>query len=362
MHIQTLTTEWTFRQADSEEWLPAQVPGGVHTDLLAAGRIPDPFVADNEKQVQWVTESNWEYRQTFIPHNDLLAEEQIFLICDGLDTLTEVILNGQLLGKTENMFRRYRWEVKDLLREGDNHLDIFFSSPVEYITTKQAERPMQGVAEAIDGSPHLRKSPCQFGWDWGPMLPPIGIWKNIRLEGHSVAQLDDIQLRQRHAEDEVTIEVKLNVERWRDSPLLAKVLVTTPDDSILEVKAGIVEEEVVVEIPVDQPQLWWPNGYGAQPLYQVEILLLEGERVLDQQAYQLGLRTIELRQEDDEWGTSFTFVINGVPIFAKGSNWIPADSFPTRLTEDHLDDLIRSAVLSNQNMIRVWGGGLYEED
>jgi len=362
MHIQTLTTEWQFRQADSDEWLLAQVPGGVHTDLLAAESIPDPFVADNEKHVRWVAESDWEYRRAFIPNTDLLAEEQIFLICDGLDTLAEVILNGQLLGETGNMFRQYRWNVKNLLREGDNQLVIFFSSAVQYITAKQTERPMQGVAQAIDGAPHLRKAPCQFGWDWGPMLPPIGIWKNLRLEGRSVAQLNDIHLRQYHEEDKVTIEVKLTVERWQNSPLSAKVLVTTPDGSILEAKADIVDEEVVIEIPVEQPQLWWPNGYGVHPLYGVEVLLLLKEQVHDQRTYQIGLRTIELRQEDDEWGKSFTFVINGVPIFAKGSNWIPADSFPTRLTNDHLEDLIRSAAASNQNMIRVWGGGLYEED
>ncbi|MCK4961169.1 MAG: glycoside hydrolase family 2 protein, partial [Anaerolineales bacterium] len=312
MHIQIMTTEWQFRQADSEEWLPAQVPGSVHTDLLAAGRIPDPFVADNEKHVRWVAESDWEYRRTFIPDTDLLAEEQIFLICDGLDTLAEVILNGQLLGKTENMFRQYRWNVKNLLREGDNQLVIFFSSPVQYITAKQTERPMQGVAQAIDGAPHLRKAPCQFGWDWGPMLPPIGIWKNLRLEGRSVAQLNDIHLRQHHEEDKVTIEVKLTVERWQNSPLSAKVLVTTPDSSTLEAKADIVDEEVVIEIPVEQPQLWWPNGYGIQPLYGIEVLLLVKEQVHDQRTYQIGLRTIELRQEDDEWGKSFTFMINGV--------------------------------------------------
>jgi len=374
MQIQTLTGEWQFRQTDSEEWLPARVPGGVHTDLMAAGRIPDPFVADNEKQVMWVAEEDWEYRRTFTIEAGLLAEERVFLVCDGLDTLAEVTLNGQLLGKTDNMFRRYRWEVKALLRDGENELTILFRSPVKYVAARQAARKMKGVAQAIDGGPHLRKAPCQFGWDWGPKLPPIGIWKDIRLEGRSTARLDDVQLRQSHEYSPspslppdregrpVTISATVAVERWRDVPLTVVMRVTAPDGSVLEGEAEVVEGASTVQVPVAEPQLWWPNGYGEQPLYRVEVLLLAGGQTCDRRTYQMGLRTLELRQEDDEWGKSFTFVVNGVPIFAKGSNWIPADSFPTRISDEHLEWLIRSAAEAHQNMLRVWGGGFYEEE
>lgn len=378
MHIQTLTGKWQFRQADSEarpersrrEWLPAQVPGGVHTDLLVAGRIPDPFVADNEKRVQWVAESDWEYRRTFTVDSDpsagsgqaLLAEDRIFLVCDGLDTLAEVTLNGQLLGKTDNMFRQYRWEVKASLREGENELAILFRSPVQYITAKQAECPMRGPAQSIHGGPYLRKAPCQFGWDWGPQLPPIGIWKEVRLEGRSVARLDDVHLRQHHKAGQVTIQATLTVERWQDAPLRAKVRITGPDGAVLGAQANIADGSQTLQVPIAQPQLWWPNGYGDQPLYKVEILLLAEDQIHDQRTYQMGLRTIELRQEDDEWGRSFTFVVNGVPIFAKGANWIPADSFPSRLSDAYMEHLIRSAAAAHQNMLRVWGGGFYEEE
>lgn len=363
MYIQTLTGEWQFRRADSEEWLPAQVPGGVHTDLLAAGRIPDPFVADYERRVQWVAESDWIYRRTFIPDAELLSEERVFLVCDGLDTLAEVTLNGQSLGATDNMFRQYCWEVKPLLRQGENELVILFRSPVQYISARQAERPLRGVSQAIPGGPYLRKAPCQFGWDWGPKLPPLGVWKDIRLEGHSIARLKEVHLRQRHEEGQVTIEARIPIERWREAPVTAELRVTGPDGELLEQTSEAPEvSEVSMQVPIVHPQLWWPNGYGDQPLYRVEILLLTEDGICDQRTYQMGLRTIELRREEDGWGKSFTFVVNGVPIFAKGANWIPADSFPTRISDEKLEHLIRSAAQANMNMLRVWGGGFYEEE
>jgi len=363
MRVQSLIGDWQFRQTGTDEWLPARVPGGVHTDLLAAGRIPDPFVADNEKRVQWVAESDWEYRHTFTVDAEILSEGHVFLVCDGLDTLAEVTLNGRLVGKTENMFRQYRWDVKAHLRQGSNELVILFRSPVQYIAARQAERPMHGVRQAIPGGPYLRKAPCQFGWDWGPQLPPTGIWKDIRLEGRSVAWLEDVHLRQYHQDGEVTVAATLTVERWRDTPLMAVLCVTDPSGyPIREVHAQITAGSQTLEIPIEQPQLWWPNGYGDQPLYKVEVSLLAENGMHDRRTFQVGLRTIELRQEEDEWGQSFTFVVNGVPIFAKGADWIPADSFPTRIGDEHLEGLIRSAVAAHQNMLRVWGGGLYEEE
>jgi beta-mannosidase len=357
---QSLAGGWQFRQAGTQEWLPAQVPGGVHTDLLAVSRIPDPFVGDNEKRVRWVAESDWEYRRTFSVPPDLLAEEHIFLVCDGLDTLAEVKLNGQVLGKTDNMFRQYRWEVKSLLRRGENEVAIIFASAVKYVTAKMAERPLPGVSQAIPGGPHVRKAPCQFGWDWGPMLPPIGIWKDIRLEGRSAARLDDVHVRQQHQSGKVTLSATVTVERWQNQPLTVAMHVTGPDEVDLQAEAPVSDKSL--QVVIASPQLWWPNGYGAQPLYQVEVTLKAGGRVCDRRTYQVGLRTLELRQQDDEWGKSFTFVVNGVPIFAKGSDWIPADSFPTRLSDEHLEGLIRSAADTYQNMLRVWGGGFYEED
>ena len=374
MKIQSLTGTWQFQQAGTEEWLPARVPGGVHTDLMAVGLIPDPFVGDNEKHVQWVAEADWEYRRSFTCAPELLAEDQVFLVCDGLDTLATVTLNGQILGQTDNMFIQYRWDVKPILRAPDasgkpalNELRISFASPVRYCTEKQAARPLPGVSQAIPGGPHLRKAPCQFGWDWGPQLPPVGIWKDLRLEGFSGARLDEMHLQQHHADGQVMVEARVSIQRWNHQLLTALVRVRAPDGEVTERRSAITPEgEAVIRIPIANPQLWWPNGYGQQPLYQVDVSLWQADSAdqgpLDQCTYQIGLRTLELRQIADQWGRSFEFVVNGVRIFAKGSNWIPADSFPTRISDGYLEGLIRSAVETHQNMLRVWGGGFYEEE
>ncbi len=250
---------------------------------------------------------------------------------------------------------------------GENELTITFQSAVKHAAEKQAVRPLPGVSQAIPGGPHLRKAPCQFGWDWGPQLPPVGIWKDIRLEGYRVARLAEVHLRQDHSAGNVTIEARIAVEHWGDRPLSAVVAITCPNGEVIKQEAAIPEQgEVVLKAPVPDPQLWWPNGYGEQPLYPVEISLLREDgsigELLDQRWYQIGLRTIELRQSQDEWGRSFVFVVNGIPILSKGSNWIPADSFPTRISDEYLAGLIRSAAETHQNMLRVWGGGFYEEE
>jgi beta-mannosidase len=367
MLIHSLTGAWEFRQVGKEDWLRAVVPGGVHTDLLALSRIPDPFVADFEKEVQWVAESDWEYRVHFACSSELFAEEKIFLVCDGLDTLSTVTLNGQLLGQTENMFRQYRWEVKSILHTRDNELLIRFASPVRYITQKQAVRPLPGVPQAIPGSPYLRKAPCQFGWDWGPQLPTMGIWKDIRLEGYSAGRIEEVQIRQEHQSGQVKLEAQISIERWAEVPLAASLRMTAPDGVTIEQFVRFSgSSKAIIHLQIPNPQLWWPNGYGEQPLYQVEIALhpggIENAQPLDRRSYQIGLRTIELRQAEDTWGRSFEFVVNGVPVFAKGSNWIPADSFPTRISDEQLEMLIRAAAETHQNMLRVWGGGFYEEE
>ena len=359
---QSLTGAWQFHQSGTDEWLAGKVPGGVHTDLLALGRIPDPFVGDNEIRVAWVAQTDWEYKYIFQVQSELLNREQIWLVCDGLDTIASVTLNGHVLGNAANMFRQYRWDVKPLLNADGNELKIYFESVVNVAAQKQALRPLPGVSQAIIGGPHIRKAPCQFGWDWGPQLPPIGIWKDIRLEAFDSSRIADVHLRQYHRGGAVQVEATLDVETWV-SGLSATLQVIAPDGTV-QVSTAALKSGVgnLVSVEIDHPQLWWPNGLGEQPLYRVQLKLTQAEVVLDEKEFQLGLRTIELRQEADKWGRSFTFVVNGQPFFAKGSDWIPADSFPTRLTEAYLEGLLRSAVATHQNMLRVWGGGFYEDE
>jgi len=362
MRTQTLIGAWEFRQAGMEQWAPAAVPGGVHTDLLALGRIPDPFVGDNEKRVQWVAEADWEYRRDFILDEDLARQEHIWLVCDGLDTLATVSINGVKCGSTANMFRQYRWDVKQLLKPGENEILVAFSSPVRYCAEREKIRHMQGVPQGLPGAPHLRKAPCQFGWDWGPQLPPIGIWKDIRLEGASAARIESVHLQQVHQAGLVKLEAEVVIQAWQPQAYQIIMQVTSPTGEIIEASGSVDEEDhAKAALLIENPQLWWPNEYGAQPLYQVEVIL-KGEETEDQKQYQIGLRTIELHQEPDAYGKSFTFVVNGQPIIAKGANWIPADSFPTRITTERLEKLLGDAVSTHQNMLRVWGGGFYEDD
>jgi beta-mannosidase len=362
MQEMSLSGAWEFSLLGKKEWLPAIVPGGVHTDLMAAGKIPDPFVSDHERRVMWVAESDWVFRRSFDAAGDLLAANQVHLVCDGLNTFAAVTLNGHSVGRTENMFRQYRWDVKPYLKPTGNELVITFDSTVKYITQRQAQREMAGVSQAIPGGPHSRTAPCQFGWDWGPQLPPIGIWKDIRLEAYDHARLVDVQLRQRHAEGTVTVSAEIDVETWQSGPLFARYEIRQLDGPNLGLEHEIVDGKAHLEVTIDAPQLWWPNGYGEQPLYDVIVTLHNSSQILDCRNYRLGLRTIELRQQPDQWGKSFTFIVSGVPIFAKGSNWIPADSFPERITYQQLYFLLKSAVDTHQNMLRVWGGGFYEEE
>jgi beta-mannosidase len=369
---QSLTGEWQFRELASDSWLPAQVPGSVHTDLLALGRIPDPFVDDNELYVQWVAERDWEYRCTFQVAPELRAEERVFLVCDGLDTLADVKLDGQIVGHAQNAFRRYEWDVTALLTGSEHELHISFPSPIAYLRPRQAEQPMAIPAQSIPGGPYLRKAPCQFGWDWGPQLPPVGIWKDIRLEAYAVARLADVRLEQRHADGAVAISANVTVDRWQETNLRATLRLVAPDGGVQESEIALSGSAATgtLSIQVANPQRWWPNGYpsttlkagGEQPLYQVEVALYQGNTLRDRRTFQVGLRTLELRRQPDEWGESFVFVVNGVAVFAKGADWIPADSFPTRIDDEHLEHLIRSAADAHMNMLRVWGGGFYEEE
>jgi beta-mannosidase len=363
MRLQSLAGAWQFRQAGTEEWLPAMVPGDVHTDLLALDRIPDPFVGDNEKRVQWVAQADWEYRCKFAVTPGLLREPQVWLACDGLDTLAAVSLNDHELGRAANMFRQYRWDVKALLKADENELFIAFESPVRAAAEKQAVRRMPGVTQAIQGGPYLRKAPCQFGWDWGPQLPPIGIWKDIRLEGYQGGHITDVCFSQQHAGSQVTVVARVSIHVWDEAPRSVVLRLIAPDGQVFETAANVGPNlESMLQVVIPDAEIWWPNSYGAQPLYQASVELHQSDILLERREYKLGLRTIELRQQPDEWGRSFTFVVNGLPIFAKGSNWIPADSFPTRISDDHLEGLIRAAADTHQNMLRVWGGGFYEEE
>lgn len=356
--------KWRIKSVNGSDWYPVSIPGEVHIALMDADRIPDPFAADNELDVAWVAETDWIFEGIIHVSEALLNKDQVMLTFDGLDTLAEVSINGSLLGKTKNAFRTYSWEVKDQLHTGENVIKIKFQSPVNYVTPLQDEFPLPSPKESIPGGPYLRKAPCQWGWDWGPKLPPIGIWKEARLTGYSTARLDSIQIQQEHASDgSVTLSADVSVHQWSQAELQIDLSMQDPEGNTYTSTCKVIEDTAKASIEILNPKLWWPNGYGDQALYEAYITLrLEDGTVLDSKEFQIGLRTLELQQEKDEFGESFTFVVNGVPVFAKGANWIPADSFPTRISREHLDQLLGDAVKAHHNMIRVWGGGFYESE
>ena len=365
MIAQSLDGAWEVTQSGKDDCIPSEVPGCIHTDLLTAGRIPDPFFGDNEYKTAWVAKTDWVYRRTFMADEALLAETAIFLECDGLDTLATIRLNGEEIARTDNMFRRYRFDVTGKVHEGENAIEFEFASPVNYVTSKLEKDPLViSPGHSIPGSPYLRKSPCQWGWDWGPKLPTSGIWRSIRLTGYSSGRIADVRVSQVHGRTRVEVHVEADVERFSDAELVLRARLTSPDGVVLEEEDSLGADGTcgAVDFLVEDPALWWPNGYGEQPLYRLEVTLSGTSSLITHHSSRLGLRTLELRQDSDEWGKSFYFAVNGVPIFAKGANWIPADVFPSRISDEQYRDLVSSAAEANMNMLRVWGGGIYEDD
>ncbi len=346
---------WTFRDCTDKAWLPAVVPGCVHSDLRRAGKIPDLFWGTNEADVQWIEEREWEYRATFSVPADLLKEEKVELVADGLDTVATVRLNGRVIGRTENMFVGHRWQVKNLLKRENNELVIRFDSAMEYIRTNRPGHQPKEFNDPVGRSQVIRKQQCQFGWDWGPRFVTAGIWRDLQLEAWSHNRLESVHITQQHATDgSVTLRL---------SPELAQRETGISCHHRLTLNSIVVAEGTGTKIRIEHPQLWWPAGQGAQPLYTLEIEILHANGTsLGRWMRRIGLRTIALDRHADADGEVFQFVVNGRPVFAKGANWIPAHSFVAGLTREQYARDLRSATDANMNMIRVWGGGIYESE
>jgi beta-mannosidase len=363
-----LHTGWKFREAGKGEWRAATVPGCVHTDLLANRLIEDPFYRDNEPKLQWIGKTDWEYQTTFDAPASLLRREHVELVFEGLDTYATVTLNGAPLLEADNMFRTWRVDCKRLLRPGANTLHVTFRSPINEVLPLMAKMSYQLPAVNDQGektSPFTRKAPYQYGWDWGPRFVTSGLWRPVSLEAWDAARVESLRVVQDQLDKDsaqMTAELEVISTGERDATVLVENLTDKGAPARQPVKLAAGANKVAVNFTVSRPRLWWPAGMGAQPLYDLRARLLVGGRQVDEAAARVGLRTVELRQRPDREGKSFTFVVNGVPVFAKGANWIPADSFPTRITRERYRQLVESARDANMNMLRVWGGGIYESD
>lgn len=355
----SLNGNWQAAKAGTEDWIPARVPGCIHTDLLAAGKIADPFYRDNEKSVQWVGETDWLYRRTFLVDAALLSPRQVTLRCEGLDTLATIRLNGRELGKTDNMFRTWEFDAKPLLKEGANQIEILISSPAAFVNAFEAKRSQN---KGVTGRAWLRKQPCHFGWDWAPTLITSGIWRNICLEAVDGAKLDDVLVLQDHsAKNRVGLTVKISAQNGGGGPLRVKLTVTHYGKTLGKEKLKLKNGYGEVGFSVKNPDLLWPNGMGNQPLYEVQVELLDPHTgILDTATNRIGLRTLGIVEKQGD--QPIHFVVNGVDFFAKGANWIPLDAFNTRVTSERLRHYVADAAAVNMNMLRFWGGGYYEED
>lgn len=353
------SASWKFRDASArnEAWLRATVPGCVHTDLRRADKIPDPFYGTNELDLQWIGERDWEYRTHFNVSEKLLAENEIELIADGLDTVATVYLNGKKIAATENMFIGYRWSVKPVLHAGVNELRIVFASALNYIRASHTEFvPPIEFNDPAGNSVRIRKQPCQFGWDWGPRFVTAGIWRALRIEARSVNRLAHVRVAQTHSNSGRGVSLSLAPELAHADPKVTYWVTLFLD-------GWPVVESDDLSFAVPSPQLWWPAGQGAQPLYDLTITARDSAgRDLGTIRQRLGLRTIILDRHADQWGESFQFLVNGRAVFLKGANWIPAHSFVADLTRSDYSRDLHAAALANMNCIRVWGGGIYESE
>jgi beta-mannosidase len=378
-----LDSGWQFRalgkagRGDLSTWHPGQVPGVVQTDLLRDGLIPQPFYRDNESRLQWIGLTDWEYRDTFQADTSTLVHENVDLVFEGLDTFADVYLNDRLLIQTNNCFRAWRISARKLLQPGANTLRIVFHSPVEKILPYVRAQPyVLPAISTINGgnegglptAPYTRKPPYQYGWDWGPRFVTQGIWRPVRLETWDVLRIDTFHIVQRKITPEAAVlDLELDVEASHAAPATISLehdpmSAAQTDDGSRSVQLDPGINHLSVPVRISAPRLWYPAGYGKQNRYHFSAVVRLGQETAARAERITGLRSVELRRVPDPWGKSFTFVINGIAVFAKGANVIPFDSFPPRVTAERHRAILQAALDAHMNMVREWGGGYYESD
>ena len=364
-----LEGDWYFRNSENTEWFRASVPGCVHTDLLENKIIPDPFYRENEKEVQWVEEADWEYKTSFTVPVELESFSNIDLHFEGLDTYADVYLNDSLILTADNMFLARTVPVRSYLKNGENILRIYFRSAVNAGMEKLRKVPYTLVAnnelapEDMRTNVFTRKAPFHYGWDWGPRLVTCGIWKPIRIEAWNDIKMQDLYIKPVNI-DSQRASYNATAELVSAKRLTAEleVWVDNKPCSNAEIKIEEGTSQVEIAFAIDKPEFWWTNGLGNQKLYEVELHMREGNKKIQSISTKIGVRTIELVQQKDSIGNSFEFRLNNVPVFMKGANYIPSDIFTTRNTVKNYRRVIADAVNANMNMLRIWGGAIYESD
>lgn len=369
----TLHSDWTFCQVGDTLWSDAKVPGTIHQDLINHNRIPNPFYGMNEEAVQWVENEDWMYRTSFVVTEEQLNRDAAVLELDGLDTYADVFLNGALILRSDNMFVGHKVPVKSVLRKGENRLLIRFRSAVKEALpqweTNGFDYPADNDHSSKRVSIYTRKAPYSYGWDWGIRLATCGIWRPVRLVFSDVARIEDYYVHQASVSaSKADVDNRLEITNVTSQPVSALLKVayhyTANDTKEVQKQIELRPGENTVSLPVmiDNPHLWMPNGWGEPSLYKFTASVsVDGVEVASQER-QVGLRSIRVVMEDDEHGKSFYFEVNGHPMFAKGANFIPDDALLPNVTPERYKRILEDVKAANMNMLRVWGGGIYEDD
>lgn len=360
--ILLLNDRWKMNKSGCSEKLDCCVPCSVYKTLIEHGKIPDPYYRENEFISTEICDDDYDFSTEFEASDELLGNSRVILRFDGIDTLADVFVNDCFVGSADNMHRIWEFDVKKAVKAGRNKIVVKIKSPNKYIAEKHAERPLWGVDTTMEGYTHIRKAHCMFGWDWGPKLPDMGIWRNVTLLALSYGRITDVHFTQIHNENNVELKCDVNAECSENH--IVRLEVTSPDGEIIaDKKAGTEHGKCVIKCNIENPQLWWANGYGDQPLYKCRVILenASGETV-DEYVKRIGLRTLTISQDKDQWGEGFCFKLNGNKIFAMGANYIPEDQIVTRCSEERTRYLLEQCKKANFNFIRVWGGGYYPDD
>lgn len=352
---QILNDNWEMCSRNDQQWLAASVPGSVYTELYQHQKMPDPYWKDNEHKALLLMEQDYEYRTTFTVLPDLFAKERIILCFESVDTIADIYLNDKLLGRTVNQHRIWEFEVKSYLLAGENHLQVVLHSPLRYIREEFQKCPTFGTVDGMDGFVHIRKAHYMFGWDWGAHLPDAGILRPVSLLGFDGGRFQSVYIRQLHEEKKVTLQFEITPEGDGED-YRYEIQVISPSGQVF--KNGTSN----LSVEIKEPRLWWPNGYGAQPLYEVQVEMFNGDQHYDSWHRRIGLRTVTVERKKDEWGESFAQQVNGVNLFAMGADYIPEDHLLGRVSRERTKELLMACKSANFNVIRVWGGGYYPED
>ena len=360
----TLNGQWKMKQVKEKEWHQGTVPGTVYTDLLTQGLIVDPYVGENEDEVRDLSYNDYLYEREFLISKEVLNNERNFLICKGIDTIADLFVNGKQIGSCENMHREYEFDLSGFLKEGVNRIRVYFHSPMKYMQKLYEKKPLWGVTSTVPGYQYIRKAHCMFGWDWGPKLPDMGIWRDIYIEEINGARIQNVQIRQQNEEEvsHLSVIVKNEVMPNDAAGIIAECRVYDPERKELAMQTADAKETQTFQIEIENPERWWPNGYGEQKLYRVCVCLKRENQMIQEKSIRFGIRDFTVVRRPDEWGAGFTFCINGMEIFAKGANYIPEDSIFGKRSTERTERLLKDCRKANFNCIRVWGGGCYPDD